>query len=98
MGSPSLLFGGADELDRANRHRVVHLRARRRVSLPLWPALMGWDVYERPSGIHVVPDNDLVHHELAPGCVCVPAFEQAGIGIHGRMYTHHSLDGRELYE
>lgn len=42
-------------------------------------------------GVHIVPINDLVDHELNSGCICEPTFD-------GEIWTHHSLDGREFSE
>lgn len=48
------------------------------------------------SRIHVLPVNDLIEHEdEGDDCVCGPSFEFVEGGL---VITHHSLDGRELYE
>jgi hypothetical protein len=54
---------------------------------------MGWLVY---NVIHVVPEDDLVGHVLLSTCVCGPDLSDKSEA--GMMYTHHSLDGRELSE
>lgn len=48
--------------------------------------------------IHHVPIEDLIEHELDEMCVCGPTPDR-GLRIMGRLdwvFTHHSLDGREL--
>jgi hypothetical protein len=47
------------------------------------------------SEAHVVPNGDLVEHDLHDGCACgpTPTFVDGGV-----VMTHHSLDGRELDE
>jgi hypothetical protein len=47
--------------------------------------------------IHILPIRDLIEHEESWKCVCGPEaeyFEETGRW----MYSHHSLDGRELNE
>ena len=48
---------------------------------------------------HVEPVNDLIAHE-DNDCVCGPTVEPVprDDGSIGWLYTHHSLDGRELKE
>jgi hypothetical protein len=41
--------------------------------------------------IHVVPVDDLVAHNDAPSCWCMPTLE-------GGIYVHHSADQREFDE
>lgn len=61
-----------------------------------------WTTFPVPllSASHVVPDNDLIGHELREDCVCLPDIEivpwTGGPDVH--LYTHHSLDGRERDE
>lgn len=43
---------------------------------------------------HVVPLNDLRDHEPSKDCWCHPTLDDD----EERVYIHHSLDGRELYE
>lgn len=52
------------------------------------------------SVVHVIPCNDLVEHDLTEDCVCGPTPEPVRCedGSIGCVITHHSLDGRELYE
>lgn len=49
--------------------------------------------------VHVVPVGDLIEH-CREECVCGPTVEpvQRDDGSYGWLYTHHSLDGRELDE
>ncbi|GAA1436354.1 hypothetical protein GCM10009616_35900 [Microlunatus lacustris] len=49
-----------------------------------------------PGTVHVWPLADVVAHELYEGCVCSPSVEEQRDG--GRMFTHHSADGREQHE
>lgn len=65
----------------------------------------GWDTSATDcSGdeIHVMPLDDLVPHETTPLCLCGPTGDIIGPedtgGRPAMMYTHHSLDGRELAE
>jgi hypothetical protein len=58
-----------------------------------------WAVIEGDTGVHVIPDNDLVDHTEVD-CVCVPQ-DQSVIrddGSIGWVMVHASLDGRELEE
>lgn len=52
--------------------------------------------------VHCYPVNDLIEHDVEHqgDCVCGPASEPVlrEDGSCGWMYTHHSLDGRELRE
>lgn len=50
--------------------------------------------------IHVMPSNDLIEHDDSDECVCGPECEpvQREDGTFGWLYSHHSLDGRELSE
>lgn len=51
--------------------------------------------------VHVIPERDLIEHELDSSCACGPTSEpvpdDAGIVV-GFMVTHPSLDGREHLE
>ncbi len=64
----------------------------------------GWrSVYMSFSSVlHVVPVNDLIDHDVNTRgeCVCVPNVEivMHANGKEVSMYTHSSLDGRELKE
>jgi hypothetical protein len=57
-----------------------------------------WVAIETDKGaLHLVPENDLIVHDVASGvvCVCVPALRR----VDGRwMRIHHALDGREHRE
>lgn len=64
-----------------------------------------WDTSATDSSgdeIHVSPVGDLVEHEMTPLCLCGPTGDIIGPedtgGRPAMMYTHHSLDGRELAE
>lgn len=50
--------------------------------------------------LHVMPIDDLVEHTTDPDCVCGPRCEPVmrEDGSNGWVYTHPSLDGRELSE
>ncbi len=51
--------------------------------------------------VHVLPVDDLIEHDTnGEACVCGATTEWVigDDGAHGKMITHHSLDGRELYE
>lgn len=54
----------------------------------------------RPNHVHVTPRRDLVQHTDNEDCVCGPTVEHVPNhdGPDGWLYTHHSLDGREMYE
>lgn len=47
--------------------------------------------------IHVTPDDDLIEHDINDDndCICGPAWELTNGTV---MYTHHSLDNREVNE
>lgn len=48
--------------------------------------------------VHVYPNGDIVIHDIAENCVCIPEVMpvERDDGTVGFMYVHHSLDGREL--
>lgn len=52
------------------------------------------------SELHVIPLNDLIEHDTAGECVCVPASQpvKRDDGSVGWLMVHSSLDGRELRE
>lgn len=52
-------------------------------------------LYDRENEMHVVPNADLISHDLTTDCVCGPEVEHIE---HGYVVKHHSLDGRELRE
>lgn len=41
--------------------------------------------------LHIVPDRDLISHEMSGDCPCGPR-------VDGLIFTHESLDGRERRE
>jgi len=49
---------------------------------------------------HVVPLYDLVEHDLSDYCICFPSPElvKNAVGADCWLYSHSSLDGRELTE
>lgn len=47
-----------------------------------------------PDEMHIIPNNDLIEHTESDECVCGPA--TTDLGDEQWMYTHASLDGREL--
>ena len=58
------------------------------------PRFGGWEVaQEKFSGLitHVVPQVDLLEHELTLDCWCLPSLE-------GGTVVHNSKDGREFFE
>ena len=60
----------------------------------------GWEAIKIAHLVHVLPLDDLITHEVIYRCACGPACEpvQRDDGGRGWMFTHHSLDGRELTE
>jgi hypothetical protein len=68
----------------------------------------GWSVLYEFAGrdVHVVPNGDLIDHQLDQSCPCRPSPEfvarptgDGRVRVQGGwMHTHHSLDGRELRE
>lgn len=63
---------------------------------------MSWTLYEletSPPTIHVVPDDDLIAHEISDDCPCGP--DQVPVThkkLVGWRVDHASLDGREAGE
>lgn len=60
----------------------------------------GWDVVELENHhIHVVPDFDLISHELTEECACLPRTEtildDEGELCDHWLVTHAAWDGRE---
>lgn len=49
------------------------------------------------NDIHIVPNDDLIEHDFSDSCLCGPVWEPR-LNDHGYLYTHHSLDGREMKE
>jgi len=49
---------------------------------------------------HVVPVDDLIAHDVSEDCICGPECipVERDDGSIGYIYSHHSLDGRELLE
>lgn len=64
------------------------------------PAVLGWltewRTLETEERVVVTPVGDLIDHDVEGDCVCGPYIEHLG----GRdwLYSHASLDGRELLE
>jgi hypothetical protein len=54
---------------------------------------VSWYVVQVGGEAHVLPARDLVEHRPDEECVCGPTVEHVPPGW---LYTHHSLDGREL--
>lgn len=52
-------------------------------------------IFKGKPALHVVPPGDYIDHETTPDCICGPRIEERAAG---RIYTHHSLDGREFRE
>lgn len=52
-------------------------------------------MFKGNPAVHVVPPADYIEHELTHDCICGPTVEKRP---HGRVYQHHSLDGREFKE
>lgn len=52
------------------------------------------------GGVHVVPGNDLIDHDVSDECPCGPRSEpvKCDDGSVGWLSVHHSLDGREATE
>jgi len=64
---------------------------------------MAWEILEptdRPEELHVIPTDDLIEHDDTKDCVCIPDREAifCNDGSFRYMYSHPSLDGRELLE
>jgi len=59
-----------------------------------------WIAYVAHNQVDVVPEQDLVDHGRGDDCICGPRVEAwfRRDGSNGWIYTHHSLDGRELAE
>lgn len=63
---------------------------------------MPWAVTDQPSGVHVIPLDDLILHEASMDCTCSPSVVQIGYTCldHGNRwairtrYTHNAMDGR----
>lgn len=62
----------------------------------------GWDAEwdDEYEHVHIVPAEDLVAHEKTDNCVCGTTIElvKAHDGSDRWVYTHYSLDNRELLE
>jgi len=74
-------------------HMDHHRRARH--------AMTGWDLVHPDHGVaHVLPTSDLVTHDRHEDCVCGPTVEHVtgNHGPDGWVWTHHSLDNREVSE
>jgi hypothetical protein len=59
-----------------------------------------WQVLELPSGVHVLPLNDLILHSHVELCSCAPRRTLHGSTCCGHLYmrelwTHNAMDGRE---
>lgn len=52
-------------------------------------------IFRGKPAFHVVPPADYVDHETNADCICGPRIEENATG---RIYIHHSLDGREFRE
>lgn len=54
------------------------------------------------DAFHVMPENDLVEHELSDDCVCRPDVEfvnpESGESYDEPLVIHHALDGRDLQD
>lgn len=60
----------------------------------------GWIVLDIDGGPHIIPRGDLIEHEVSTECVCGPETIplHCDDGTISYMYSHHSLDGREINE
>lgn len=58
-----------------------------------------WSLTRIDNEWHIAPINDLVMH-TSEDCVCMPIIELTVNPVTGDnyLYTHYSLDGRELKE
>jgi hypothetical protein len=45
---------------------------------------------------HVIPNNDLMQHELSENCSCEPVDDPTAVEDY--VWHHRALDGREDYE
>lgn len=61
-----------------------------------------WQTIEDMTGIHVVPVDDLLPHDLSRTCRCAPevtlACPENGFPYVSPLFLHNSIDGRELFE
>jgi hypothetical protein len=55
-----------------------------------------WAVADLPNGVHVLPVDDVVDHDLTEDCLCGPLSQL--FGDREWSVVHHSLDGRERHE
>jgi hypothetical protein len=53
-----------------------------------------------PLVVHVIPNNDLIQHDISDDCTCGPTTEpvKRDDGSVAWLHIHHSLDGREHHE
>lgn len=51
-------------------------------------------LFDSLEAVHVVPLDDLRHHEPTMGCWCCPVEDEGSDGV----FVHNALDGRERYE
>lgn len=61
---------------------------------------MAWTLEQAGHEVHVLPLDDLIHHDETDDCACGPHAEPVpdDDGSIGWLITHHSLDGREQHE
>lgn len=56
--------------------------------------------------VHVIPQDDVIDHEVGDDCICGPDFELLSrvdhrwvpVEPYRWLVMHHSLDGREMRE
>jgi hypothetical protein len=53
--------------------------------------VLDWSNVRIEDEIHVIPNNDLIEHEVSNKCWCIPLIEEG-------VVSHRSLDMREVYE
>lgn len=61
---------------------------------------LGWSVVDAPSGVHALPDDDLIVHTESETCFCNPTVERQAVHqqeyLHVRkLVVHNAMDGRE---
>lgn len=48
------------------------------------------------DSVHVIPLDDVIVHDFDDDCSCGPSLEYVDGNANARLFTHHSLDGREF--
>jgi hypothetical protein len=58
---------------------------------------LSWYLVNYQGIVHVVPRNDVIPHEIAQYCACLPLVEFLEIddGSYGWLFTHNARDSRK---